>query len=138
TPGQESRHNLIYWRYGEYAGVGPGAHGRLVTPRGRLAQATEKHPEMWLGVVEIDGHGLVEDEPLSKEEQADEFLLMGLRLTEGVEPLRYEAISGRPLDADRIDSLIRDGMIERTGNGRLRATAEGFPVLDAVVADLAA
>jgi putative oxygen-independent coproporphyrinogen III oxidase len=138
APGQESRHNLIYWRYGEYAGVGPGAHGRLVTTRGRLAQATEKHPEMWLSVVEMDGHGLVEDEVLSQEEQADEFLLMGLRLTEGIEPLRFEAIAGAPLDPSRIQSLIADGMLERTKDGRLRASAAGFPVLDAVVADLAA
>ncbi|HUZ67048.1 MAG TPA: radical SAM family heme chaperone HemW [Beijerinckiaceae bacterium] len=138
APGQESRHNLIYWRSGEYAGVGPGAHGRLMTPRGRLAQATEKHPEMWLNVVEIDGHGLVEDEPLSTEEQGDEFLLMGLRLAEGVEPLRYEAITGAPLDPSRVVSLIADGMIEQTSEGRLRVTQFGFPVLDAVVADLAA
>ena len=78
-PGAESRHNLVYWRYGEYAGVGPGAHGRLLTPRGRLAQATEKHPEMWLTIVETEGHGLVEDVSLSPSEQGDEFLLMGLQ-----------------------------------------------------------
>ena len=138
APGQESRHNLIYWRCGEYAGVGPGAHGRLSTTRGRLAQATEKHPEMWLNVVEMEGHGLIEDEPLSVEEQGDEFLLMGLRLTEGIEPLRYEAISGSPLDSSRVESLIEEGMVERTGEGRLRVTQSGFPVLDAVVADLAA
>jgi len=65
--GQESAHNLLYWRYGEYAGVGPGAHGRLVTPRGRLAQSTERHPEMWLTVVETEGHGLVEEDILSRE-----------------------------------------------------------------------
>ena len=84
-PGAESRHNLTYWRYGEYAGVGPGAHGRLLTTRGRRAQSTEKHPEMWLTVVEGEGHGLVEDDQLSQEEQGDEFLLMGLRLSEGIE-----------------------------------------------------
>ncbi len=136
--GQESAHNLIYWRYGEYAGVGPGAHGRLLTPRGRLAQSTEKHPEMWLTVVETDGHGLVEDEVLSAEEQADEYLLMGLRLSEGILPARYEAIRGRPLDRQRVASLIEDGMLEHAPDGKLRVTTEGFPVLDAVVADLAA
>jgi putative oxygen-independent coproporphyrinogen III oxidase len=136
--GQESRHNLIYWRYGEYAGVGPGAHGRLVTPRGRIAQSTEKHPEMWLTVVESDGNGLVADEVLTQEEQADEMLLMGLRLTEGIEALRFEAIRGHKLDEDRIATLIQDGMIEITDDGRIRVTTSGFPVLDAVVADLAA
>ncbi len=137
APGQESLHNLIYWRYGEYAGIGPGAHGRLVTPRGRLAQSTEKHPEMWLTVVETDGHGLVEDDVLSREEQGDEFLLMGLRLSEGILPARFESICGKPLDAQRIASLKADGMIEDAPDGKLRVTTEGFPVLDAVVADLA-
>ena len=92
-PGAESRHNLVYWRYGEYAGVGPGAHGRLVTAAGRRALSTEKHPEMWLTCVETEGHGIVEDEPLSVEEQGDEFLLMGLRLTEGIDPARFQALS---------------------------------------------
>ncbi len=137
-PGAESRHNLIYWRYGEYAGVGPGAHGRLLTNRGRIAQATERHPEMWLTVVETEGHGLVEHSALSESEQGDEFLLMGLRLAEGIDPARFEAIAGRSLEEGRIVSLISDGMVERTAGGRLRVTQEGFPVLDAVVADLAA
>ena len=137
-PGGESRHNLIYWRYGEYAGVGPGAHGRLITARGRIAHSTEKHPEMWLTIVEADGHGLVENDLLSTEEQGDEFLLMGLRLAEGIDPHRYELLTGKPLDFERIKSLSEDGMIERTVDGMLRVTSEGFPVLDAVVADLAA
>ncbi len=137
-PGAESRHNLIYWRYGEYAGVGPGAHGRILTATGRRAQACARDPEQWLAAVEANGHGLVEDAPLSLEEQADEFLLMGLRLTEGVEPQRFEAISGRGLDPRRLASLIADGMVEYTPRGRLRVSAEGFPLLDAVVADLAA
>ena len=137
-PGQESRHNLVYWRYGEYAGVGPGAHGRLLTPRGRVAHATEKHPEMWLTVTETEGQGLVEDTILSREEQSDEFLLMGLRLSEGIDPTRYQDISGKPIDPVRIGQLIEDGMLEWTATGRLRVTPEGFPVLDAVVADLAA
>jgi oxygen-independent coproporphyrinogen-3 oxidase len=113
-PGAESRHNLIYWRYGEYVGVGPGAHGRIKTPKGRRAQATEQHPEMWLTVVETDGHALVEDEVLSTEEQGDEFLLMGLRLAEGIEPSRFQALSGRSLDPQRIKSLVEEGMVEYT------------------------
>ena len=136
-PGAESRHNLTYWRYGEYAGVGPGAHGRLLTAKGRRAQSTEKHPEMWLTVVEGEGHGLVEDDTLTPDEQGDEFLLMGLRLREGIEPKRFEAISGRALSGTRISSLVADGMVEMTALGRVRVTSEGFPVLDAVVADLA-
>ena len=88
-PGAESRHNLIYWRYGEYAGVGPGAHGRILTATGRLAQETERHPELWLTQVESEGHGLVGSEPLTREEQGDEFLLMGLRLREGIDPKRF-------------------------------------------------
>jgi oxygen-independent coproporphyrinogen-3 oxidase len=137
-PGGESRHNLVYWRYGEYVGVGPGAHGRIVTPKGRRAHATERHPEMWLTVVESDGHGLVEDELLSREEQADEFLLMGLRLAEGIQPTRFESLSGRILDPQRVSSLIEEGMVEYTPYGALRVSASGFPLLDTVVADLAA
>ena len=137
-PGAESRHNLVYWRYGEYAGVGPGAHGRIATPEGRRAQSTERHPEMWLTVVEGEGHGLVSDEALSVEEQGDEFLLMGLRLAEGIDPGRFQALAGRPLDRERINSLVEDGLLQRGADGRLRVTAEGFPVLDMVVADLAA
>ncbi|MDE2363014.1 MAG: coproporphyrinogen III oxidase [Hyphomicrobiales bacterium] len=137
-PGAESRHNLIYWRYGEYVGVGPGAHGRVAGKSGRRAHATEKHPEMWLTCVETEGHGLVEDEALSIEEQGDEFLLMGLRLTEGIDPGRFQALTGKPLAASRVAELIADGLVEYTREGRLRVSAEGFPVLDAVVADLAA
>jgi putative oxygen-independent coproporphyrinogen III oxidase len=137
-PGGESRHNLIYWRYGEYAGVGPGAHGRLVTAKGRIAQETERHPEMWLTQVESEGHGLVESVPLSREEQGDEFLLMGLRLSEGVDPRAFEKVSGRPIDPDRIRSLIEDGFLERDERGRIRVTAMGAPLLDTVVADVAA
>ena len=93
---------------------------------------------MWLTVVETDGHGLGEDELLSTEEMADEFLLMGLRLKEGIEPARFAALSGRMLDPGRVASLIADGMVEYTPQGRIRVSNEGFPILDAVVADLAA
>ncbi|MBI1867055.1 MAG: coproporphyrinogen III oxidase [Methylocystis sp.] len=137
-PGAECRHNLVYWRYGEYAGVGPGAHGRLATKHGRRAQAAERHPEMWLTVVETEGHGLVEDELLSAEQEGDEFLLMGLRLREGVDPARYLALTGKKLAPSRIAELIGDGLIEYARDQRLRVSSEGFPVLDAVVADLAA
>jgi putative oxygen-independent coproporphyrinogen III oxidase len=137
-PGAESLHNLIYWRYGEYIGVGPGAHGRILSGKGRRAQATETYPETWLTEVESKGHALVEDEVLSAGEQADEFLLMGLRLSEGIAPADFQAMSGRDLDPHRVASLIAHGMVEYTPRGRIRVSAEGFPVLDAVVADLAA
>ena len=136
--GGESRHNLIYWRYGEYAGIGPGAHGRLVTSKGRLAQETERHPEMWLTQVETEGHGLVESVALSREEQGDEFLLMGLRLREGIDPRAFEKLTGRDIDEARIESLIEDGFLERDERGRIRVTAMGAPLLDTVVADVAA
>ena len=137
-PGAESRHNLIYWRYGDYAGVGPGAHGRITVNGIRRAHATEKHPEMWLTCVETEGHGLIEDDPLSTEEQGDEFLLMGLRLSEGIDPSRFHVLTGKSLAPSRVADLIADGLVEYTREGRLRVSAEGFPVLDAVVADLAA
>jgi putative oxygen-independent coproporphyrinogen III oxidase len=137
-PGAESRHNLVYWRYGEYAGIGPGAHGRLVTDKGRIATAAEKHPETWLAQAEAQGHGIVESERLTPEEEADEFLLMGLRLREGIDPTRYEALAGRALDERRIASLLGDGLIATRVGARLAVTPAGFPVLDAVVADLAA
>ena len=147
-PGGECRHNLVYWRAHEYAGIGPGAHGRLNHGRlniGRLdsdgerhATATEKRPEAWLSQVEQQGHGLVSDDVLTREERSDEFLLMGLRLAEGIDIDRYAKLSGRPLDPARIAMLHEHGLVETTGEGRLRVTLPGFPVLDAVVADLAA
>src|SRR6185312_635612 len=93
-PGAESRHNLVYWRYHEYAGIGPGAHGRLQIDGVRQATATEKRPESWLMRVEESGHGRITDEQLSREEMADEFLLMGLRLAEGIDPARFVALAG--------------------------------------------
>jgi oxygen-independent coproporphyrinogen-3 oxidase len=137
-PGAECRHNLVYWRYGEYAGIGPGAHGRLVVDGTRRATATEKRPEAWLMRVESLGHGVTVDDALSRDEQADEFLLMGLRLAEGIDPQRYAALAGRPLDLERIAALTGHGFVETTADGWLRVTRSGFPVLDAVVADLAA
>jgi len=137
-PGAESRHNLVYWRHGEYVGVGPGAHGRVGVGDARRAQATERHPEMWLAQVESEGHGLIEDAPLSREEQSDEFLLMGLRLREGIDVARYEAMSGRKLQRRQIDDLAAEGFIAEDADGRLRVTAVGAPLLDTIVADLAA
>lgn len=138
VPGAECRHNLVYWRYGDYVGVGPGAHGRLTGGNGKFATATERHPETWLSAVETRGEGTVEDIALTREEQGDEFLLMGLRLVEGVDLARYEAIADRRIDPRRVAQLLEHGMVERLSDTRLRATPAGFLVLDAVVADLAA
>ena len=137
-PGAESRHNLTYWRYGEYAGIGPGAHGRLKLADGRHATATEKVPEAWLDKVEMWGDGVVVDDVLAREEEADEMLLMGLRLAEGIDLARYRGLAGRSLDDARLADLMQHGMVEKLGGSRVRATRAGFFVLDAVVADLAA
>ena len=137
-PGAECRHNLVYWRGDEYAGIGPGAHGRIDSDGVRRATATEKRPEAWLMRVEQLGHGVITDDTLTREERADEYLLMGLRLREGIDPKRYRTLAGRGLDQDRIELLRQEGAITVDNDGRLRVTQQGFPVLDAVVADLAA
>ncbi|PZU82492.1 MAG: coproporphyrinogen III oxidase [Shinella sp.] len=136
-PGAESRHNLTYWRYGDYAGIGPGAHGRLTRGRDKIATATERVPEAWLAAVEERCHGMVDQEILDLDEQADELLLMGLRLREGVDLARWQQLSGRDPDPAKEQFLLEHGFIERLGNSRLRCTPSGMLVLDAVVADLA-
>ncbi|MEP2944983.1 MAG: radical SAM family heme chaperone HemW [Lentilitoribacter sp.] len=136
-PGAESQHNLNYWRYGDYVGVGPGAHGRISTGGKKFATVTEKHPETWLDLVENNGHGITEIEQLSSQDQADEMLLMGLRLREGIDVSRWSSLSDREFDADRENNLIQYGMIERINNNRIRCTPSGMMVLDSVVADLA-
>ncbi|WP_442582938.1 radical SAM family heme chaperone HemW [Mesorhizobium sp. ASY16-5R] len=136
-PGAESRHNLTYWRYGEYAGIGPGAHGRFVEHDRRVVTVTEKTPETWLNLVEAKGHGVVDGEILNRSEEADEFLLMGLRLAEGIDLDRYERLSGRELSPERLAILQGEGLVASIGNSRLRATPAGMVVLNAVVADLA-
>jgi oxygen-independent coproporphyrinogen-3 oxidase len=135
-PGAEARHNLVYWRYGTYAGIGPGAHGRIEVQGERRATYVERLPDAWLEAVERQGHGIVIDEPLSRPEQADEMLLMGLRLKEGVDLERYARRAGRPLADPPIAALAEAGLVTRAG-ARLMVTSEGFPVLNAVIAALA-
>ena len=101
-PGAESRHNLLYWRYGEYAGIGPGAHGRLVTGNARLATATEKHPETWLGLVEREGHGVIDEEVLTSEAEGDEFLLMGLAPEGGRRSAPLRGVHGQVAQSTRL------------------------------------
>ncbi len=140
TPGGESRHNLLYWRYGEYIGLGPGAHGRIVNgdDRGRLATIAERNPEAWMKRVGETGNGVIETEEIFGETAGDEMLLMGLRLVEGIDAARYQRLSGRRFDPARISDLVTHGMVEVLPDGRIRTTPAGAFVLDAVVADLAA
>jgi oxygen-independent coproporphyrinogen-3 oxidase len=136
-PGAESRHNLVYWRYGDYAGVGPGAHGRIGGTGGRIATRALKTPGEWIAAVEEKGHGLEAEELISPAEQGDEMMLMGLRLEEGVSLARHAELSGRALDPARIGALVEEGLLRREGE-RIAATAEGRLVLDALLARLLA
>ncbi len=138
APGAESRHNMTYWRYADYVGVGPGAHGRITVGGAKVATSAERQPERWLDRVEEGGHGLTAEDRLSGHESADEMLLMGMRLREGILPERYSALSGRALDPRRVQALLDGGFIDRSTAGRLRASREGWLVLDAVIAELAA
>ena len=137
SPGEESRHNLLYWRYGEYAGIGPGAHGRVFDAGVRNASLAERNPERWLTAVERDGHGLTELTPLTAPQQADEMLLMGLRLSEGLDLARLARLTRHAPAAAVLDELSALGMIERVGNSRVRATGQGRFVLNAIVAKIA-
>ncbi len=132
-PGAESRHNLTYWRYGDYAGIGPGAHGR----RGGLATVRRKKPENWLAAVDRNGHGLESEEPLAQRTRATEALLMGLRLTEGIDLKRIEALAGGEpmIDLRALDRLAEHGLVECTGE-QLRVTEAGALLLDAILAEL--
>jgi oxygen-independent coproporphyrinogen-3 oxidase len=137
-PGEESRHNLLYWRYGAYAGVGPGAHGRLPAGGRRLATLAERAPERWLALVEARGHGRIEAEPLSPAEQADEALLMGLRLAEGLPLERLQRLAGLAPAPAEIARLVAQGLIaEREAGARIAATPAGRLVLDSLVRRLA-
>jgi oxygen-independent coproporphyrinogen-3 oxidase len=136
-PGEECRHNLTYWRYGEYAGVGPGAHGRVLTDAGRLATATERQPERWVGLVERHGAGILERTALGAGEQADEALIMGLRLSEGLDLDRLQRLTGMRPRRTAVDELIGWGLIASGGECRLRATARGRIVLNELVLRLA-
>ncbi len=136
-PGSESRHNRVYWRYGDYAGVGPGAHGRLTEGSTRSATATLRDPAGWLSAVEAQGHGLETDEPVAPEDQAAEMLMMGMRLIEGVDLDRYARLAGTPIEPARIEGLEADGLVARDG-ARLKATESGRPVLNGVLRALLA
>ena len=137
APGEESRHNLLYWRYGEYAGIGPGAHGRLVVDAVRHATSTERHPERWADRVLRDGHGRIETVALTPREQADEALLMGLRLKEGFDLDRLQSLAGVAPREDVLEDLITNRLLEHLDATRIRATSDGRLVLNAIVLELA-
>ncbi len=135
-PGSEARHNLLYWRYGAYAGVGPGAHGRLDLGGKRFATQTERLPERWRETVARDGHGLIEQSEIAPADAAHEHLLMNLRLAEGIDLAAYRARWGTAPDTARIASLVEDGLVTLDGD-RLTATPRGRLLLNSVIAELA-
>ncbi len=133
--GAESRHNLVYWRYGDYAGIGPGAHGRVTVDGMKLATEGWANPEKWLETVENTGWGRKGSEVVSRGEQAAEYLMMSLRLSEGADLRRYTELGGIPLTKNRTDLLVNDGFV-RNENGRLRVTHKGRPLLNAILREL--
>ncbi|WP_455477080.1 radical SAM family heme chaperone HemW [Bartonella sp. B41] len=153
--GAESAHNLLYWRYHEYAGFGPGAHGRFIKNSSnnsftfskessyqskkheRHVTINEKHPERWLQLVETTGHGCIEVETLTEAQQANEMLLMGLRLSEGLDLMRYEILNPNGLPIEKLINLQQQKLVEMVGNRRLKATTTGRILLDHIISQLA-
>jgi coproporphyrinogen III oxidase-like Fe-S oxidoreductase len=135
-PGEESRHNLLYWRYGEYVGIGAGAHGRLIVDDGRHATSNFRQPERWLAEVERTGRGVETDEPLTARELTDEALLMGLRLTEGLDLGRLAGFGGGLPQQSVISALQSHGLLEIPGPGRIRASASGRFLLNGIILKL--
>ena len=134
--GAESRHNLIYWRMGDYAGIGPGAHGRLTLEGERWATVAPKAPGAWLAMVERGKAGEEPREAVALEDQAMEYLLMSMRLSEGMDVARYERLAGRALDDGKVADLSELGLV-RDDSGRLIATPQGRAVLNGVLRELA-
>jgi len=133
--GAECLHNLVYWRYSDYVGVGPGAHGRISVNGNKRATRMLKQPQAWLEQVEAQGNGLEQIESVSREEQGDEMMLMGLRLSEGISLARFSALSGRRIAPHRLAELQQDGLITCDGD-TLKATERGRLVLDGLLGKL--
>ncbi len=135
-PGAESRHNLTYWRYRDYAGIGPGAHGR----RSGLATVRRKKPENWIAAVDRNGHGIEREDALTPDERVTEALVMGLRMREGIDLARIATLGertiGQVVQLDAVALLARQGLVTHDGD-RLALTPAGFPVLDAVLREVA-
>jgi oxygen-independent coproporphyrinogen-3 oxidase len=134
-PGAESRHNLTYWRYRDYAGIGPGAHGR----RTGLATQRRRKPENWIDAIARNGHGIEQEDALTPHERAVEAMLMGLRLAEGIDLARIAALGERPIgelaDLPAIERLVVQGLLAHDGS-RLAATDAGMPVLNAILGEI--
>ncbi len=135
APGAESRHNLVYWRYGDYVGVGPGAHGRVVLDGAVTATQTHKSPDQWRAQVMETGHGLALADPIDREAQAQEMVLMGMRLSEGISQARYQGLAGQPMAPEVKKALMDQGLLIEDGD-RLKATPEGRLVLNHVIGQL--
>ena len=139
-PGEESRHNITYWEYGDYVGIGPGAHGRLVLADGtRIATQTAKHPETWLEMVQKQGHAIIEQEPLSFEEQVDECVMMSLRLTSGITHEMFMQRIGKRFEevvSQRALSLLQNEHLLIVDEIGIRATPKGQMLLNQVISSL--
>ena len=135
--GSESRHNLVYWRMGDYAGIGPGAHGRLTLSTGRVATNTLRAPEAWLSAVQTNGNGEIAREILSNEDRAVEYLMMSLRLSEGCDLTRFTDMNGKAIPKSRINPLIENGFLEISGD-TIRTTTPGRLILNRVLLELTA
>jgi len=133
--GSESRHNMTYWRGGDYVGIGPGAHGRITGPEGRASTVAHKNPAKWLQSVRKSGHGESEREILGPEEVAIEYLLMAMRTNEGVNLERYHTMHGAMLSCEKIQHLTDLGLVE-TSDDHLKTTAKGRPLLNGILRDL--
>lgn len=133
--GAESRHNLVYWRYGDYAGVGPGAHGRLTVEGQRLATESCPLPEDWLLKVENQGTAINTSEVISGIDQASEYLMMSLRLSEGSDLGRFARLAGAPVSEGKIKDLVAQGLLARDDD-RIRTVGSGRMVLNAVLREL--
>jgi len=134
--GAQSQHNLIYWRGGDYAGVGPGAHGRLTLAGRRWATEALRLPAAWLDAVETRGTGELPRDEIASIDRAQEYILMSLRLNEGLDPARLEAISGLSLPPAAVTELCAMNLLT-TDQGRVRTTRQGRMVLNAVIRRLA-
>ena len=134
APGAESRHNMIYWRYGDFVGIGPGAHGRLMLDGRRHATVAHRDPGGWLDAVDA-GNGDATRDIIPPRQQADEFLMMGLRLFDGVDMARYRDLSSKPLPDDKLSYLTEIGMVEASDH-KLKVTERGRPLLNAITREL--
>lgn len=134
APGAECRHNLVYWRYGDYIGIGPGAHGRITARSGRFETEAWSNPEKWLSLSEGNS-SLKKNDIISRKDQAAEHLLMGLRLVEGVDLERHRRLAGAPLPTYRIQNLCDLGLLSHRDD-RIAATPSGRLVLNRMIAAL--